>query len=302
MSDKATVLFVDDEERILRSLKMLFRSQYRVVTTIDGNEALDVLRRERVDVIVSDQRMPKMTGVELLRAAKELSPRSMRILLTGYSDLAAIVGSVNDGEIYRYISKPWTAEEIKRIVAEAAEIAEGMGTLAADEEEVDAARPSVLVIDSDETVYHKVREAAEAYPVHWSRDMESAFDVLERERIGIVLADIRDNGEDRSDALKSLKRFDPTLVTMVMTRYTDAGAIVGLINEGQVYRYHPKPPRVGLLARSIDAAAAHHQQLKAQPQLQRRHRVETKRDVEKMNLSSKMLNYLRRLRTNAATA
>jgi serine/threonine-protein kinase len=74
-------------------------------------------------VIVSDQRMPGMTGVELLRQSRDISPRSVRILLTGYSDLASIVGSINDGEIYRFISKPWDNQELATTIGEAATIA-----------------------------------------------------------------------------------------------------------------------------------------------------------------------------------
>ena len=120
---RPTVLFVDDEERILRSLRMLFHKDYEVKTTTDGHEALAMVRGTKVHVLVSDQRMPIMPGVELLRLVKEASPNTMRLLLTGYSDLEAIVGSINEGEIFRYIAKPWSTEEIKGTVAKAAEIA-----------------------------------------------------------------------------------------------------------------------------------------------------------------------------------
>ena len=123
MSDKATLLFVDDEERVLRSLEVLFKNRFRVLTTTDGSEAVAMVRRERVHVIVSDQRMPIMTGVEVLRRVREASPNTMRLLLTGYSDLEAIVNSVNEGEIFRYLSKPWSAKEILVTVTQAAEIA-----------------------------------------------------------------------------------------------------------------------------------------------------------------------------------
>ncbi len=103
---KGRILFIDDEERILSALKSQFRERYHVFTTTDGNKALEFLRKYQMHGIVSDQRMPTMVGVELLRQAKEMQPNSVRILLTGYSDLAAIVGSINDGEVYRFISKP----------------------------------------------------------------------------------------------------------------------------------------------------------------------------------------------------
>ena len=88
---KPTLLLVDDEERILRSLAMLFRSSYNVLTTVDANQALEIVARERVHVIVSDQKMPVMRGADLLRLVKERSPNTMRILLTGYSELESVV-------------------------------------------------------------------------------------------------------------------------------------------------------------------------------------------------------------------
>ena len=95
-----------------------------------------------------------MPGVELLRRSQEISPRSVRILLTGYSDLASIVGSINDGEVYRFISKPWDNADLQTIVAEAATIALQLAdtkSAAADlPQKMDA---GVLVIDSDEEIY-----------------------------------------------------------------------------------------------------------------------------------------------------
>jgi CheY-like chemotaxis protein len=107
MGEKPTVIFIDDEERVVRALSIMCRAYYNVIATTSPNEALDALRKQRVHVLVSDQRMPDVTGVELLRQARAISPSTMRILLTGYSDLAAIVGSINDGEIFRFINKPW---------------------------------------------------------------------------------------------------------------------------------------------------------------------------------------------------
>ena len=122
LAPKAKVLFVDDEERILNSLKAIFRMQYDVTVSTDGHHAIELLKREHFHLLVSDQRMPNMQGVELLRRAKALSPNTVRILLTGFSDLTAIIGSVNEGEVYRYINKPWDGEELREIVDGAVKI------------------------------------------------------------------------------------------------------------------------------------------------------------------------------------
>src|SRR5262245_62882510 len=90
---KHTILFIDDEQRVLTSMRAMFRREYEVLLANSGTEALDLLRDHTVDVIVSDQRMPGMTGVEVLKAVKRLAPNAMRILLTGYADLKAIEAS-----------------------------------------------------------------------------------------------------------------------------------------------------------------------------------------------------------------
>jgi len=107
VEEKPKILLVDDEVRILRSLGLLLRMQYQVFATSDGNEALDILAREHIHVLISDQRMPIMTGTELLSRARKVSPKTVRILLTGYADAAAVEDSVNEAEIFRYINKPW---------------------------------------------------------------------------------------------------------------------------------------------------------------------------------------------------
>ena len=119
---KARILFVDDEERILTALRIRYSAmRYHVFTATDGTEALEFVKKFQPHVFVSDQRMPGMTGVELLRQVKEIAPSTVRLLLTGYSDLAAIVGSINEGEVFRFISKPWDNQELQNTVAEAAD-------------------------------------------------------------------------------------------------------------------------------------------------------------------------------------
>lgn len=121
------ILFVDDEERILRSLAMQFRRHYEVLTESDPRRALERLKTERIQVLVSDQRMPQMSGAELLAQARERYPETLRILLTGYSDLDAAVDALNDGGIFRYLTKPWNPQEMAFTLRQAAEIASRQG-------------------------------------------------------------------------------------------------------------------------------------------------------------------------------
>ncbi|WZO97738.1 hybrid sensor histidine kinase/response regulator [Isosphaeraceae bacterium EP7] len=117
---RPTLLVVDDEKDVLESVRHFFRRSYRVVTAEGGASALEILRREPVHVILSDQRMPGISGDELLRQARDIQPDAVRLLFTGYADLPAVIRAVNEGQIFRYISKPWDAAELESIVRQAA--------------------------------------------------------------------------------------------------------------------------------------------------------------------------------------
>lgn len=116
----ATILFVDDEVNILSSLKRLFRPfGYRIFTAEGGAQGLEMLARERVDLVVSDMRMPEMNGAQFLEQVRERWPETVRILLTGYAEIGATIDAINKGEIYRYISKPWEDDDILLTVKQA---------------------------------------------------------------------------------------------------------------------------------------------------------------------------------------
>ncbi len=120
---KPRVVFVDDEQRVLNSMRVRFRREYDLHLTTLGSEALAILQEHDIDVIVADQRMPEMQGTEVLAAAKGCSPRTVRILLTGYADLDAIEASINDGEVFRFLTKPCAPDELRDTIQQAVEIA-----------------------------------------------------------------------------------------------------------------------------------------------------------------------------------
>ncbi len=117
-----TILLVDDEENILRSLKrQLAELEYDIEIAPSGLQGLELLDEREVAVIISDQRMPGMSGTQFLSMAKKKQPDTIRMLLTAYSDLKDTVDAINQGEIYKYLSKPWDESILKRTVAEAVE-------------------------------------------------------------------------------------------------------------------------------------------------------------------------------------
>lgn len=121
-NSELTLLFVDDEPGILSALRRLFRPQgYRILIAEGGAAGLDILAKEPVDLVISDMRMPEMDGATFLKQVRQRWPKVTRILLTGYADITSTVAAINEGEIYRYIAKPWDDNEIVLIVREALE-------------------------------------------------------------------------------------------------------------------------------------------------------------------------------------
>jgi two-component system response regulator HupR/HoxA len=115
------ILIVDDEPAILESLELTLGSDYRVLTAGSGEEGLEILRREEVALIISDQVLPTLSGVEFLEQTIEICPQAIRMMLTGYADIGSLARAINEGQIYRYIAKPWEPDEVRLNVKRALE-------------------------------------------------------------------------------------------------------------------------------------------------------------------------------------
>jgi two-component system sensor histidine kinase/response regulator len=118
---KHSILCVDDEVDNVDALERLFRRKYKVLKTTSALEALELLRNNKVTVIISDQRMPQLTGVELLAESVKIHPSAIRILLTGYTDIDSVVAAINAGQIYRYVTKPWDPVDLSNAIDKAVE-------------------------------------------------------------------------------------------------------------------------------------------------------------------------------------
>ena len=115
-----TLLLVDDEENILTSLRRLLRREnYQILVANGGEQGLEILAQHPVDVILSDQRMPNMTGVEFLRRVKASYPETVRMVLSGYTELQSITDAINEGAIYKFLTKPWDDDQLRAHIAEA---------------------------------------------------------------------------------------------------------------------------------------------------------------------------------------
>jgi serine/threonine-protein kinase len=256
------------------------------------------MKKYSMHVIISDQRMPIMPGVELLRQAREISPASVRILLTGYSDLASIVGSINDGQVYRFISKPWDNQELQQTVAEAVTIALEL----ADAKAAPVAPPQnmsagVLVIDNDQEIFRVARELIGGRcPVCYANSLDAALNAMQTQEIAVVVADVEAGHEDTTAMLKLLKQEYPQILTIVLTTASDSELVIRLINEAQIFRFLNKPVNVKLLKQHIEAALERYLTFREAPQLLRQHQVKKSEQLSNSTLGQKLLSGIRLLR------
>lgn len=277
---KGRVLCVDDEPNILRSLRWLLQKEFDVDVANSGHEGLAMVKQAHFDVIISDQRMPGMMGSEFLREVRKLSPSSMRLLLTGYSDLPAILRSVNEGEVFRFINKPWKFQELLQVVNEAAAIARSHpapAPVVVEDENAAVATgsDSILIIDDDDSVMGLVTESiGGGFNVEQAHNIAEAVSAFDEKEIGIVVANMRVGNVDATRMLKLLKQEHPDVVSVVYTGATDAVDVISLINQAQIFRFLPKPVKPTMLRIALAAASLKRKQLKADPSFVRRHAVE----------------------------
>jgi serine/threonine-protein kinase len=200
----------------------------------------------------------------------------VRILLTGYSDLAAIVGSINDGEVYRFISKPWDSTEIQRTLAEAASIAFALAEM--PPRPAEAAAPideALMVVDGNDNVYRAVRELyAGTCKVLYAKDLDEALTLMQTTPVAVILADIESGRPETTALYKLLKQEHPEILTIVMTTASDSEVVIELINQAQIFRFLNKPVNLKVLQGHVQAALARYRAFKAQPALAAQQKVE----------------------------
>jgi len=302
---KPKIAFIDDEPRILRSLKMHFRQSHDVFVTTDATELMKYVSEHDVQVVISDQRMPDKQGTEVLRDIKEASPNTIRILLTGYADLNAVIDSVNDGEIYRYITKPWQNDELKKIVNKATEIAQQtqditQNILQGNESHSfmnASSKRNILVLDDDESIYQEIKNQFKStYTVSWASNLEQAAKLLQKNKFGVTITDATLNEENITPIVYALKNIQPDLMVLMLTEFKDAHMVIDLINKGQVYRCLPRPTNFSIMSISLDRAFEHHEKLVQQPILATRHHVEEVPEAETFNFSERLKGFFAKFR------
>jgi putative nucleotidyltransferase with HDIG domain len=207
-------MIVDDEPANLRLLERLFRRDYQVLTAASGREALSLLDQHDVALLITDQRMPGMTGIELLQRTSEFRPHMVRMILTGYTDIGALVDAINCGQVYKYVTKPWNNDELRLTVERAIEHYET--NKSRHELELANKRLSIRLRDMTRAVVRSISDALEAkdehvyghahrvsgYAVAIGRRMRLDGATLEQIALAAILHDIGKIGTPDSILLK----------------------------------------------------------------------------------------------------
>lgn len=301
--ERPRVLFVDDEERILTALRGVFRGQYEVVTCTEPNDALRMVEQASFPVVVSDQRMPGMLGVEFLRKVRDVSPGTVRILLTGYSDLASMVGSINEGEVYRFISKPWDTQEIRDIMADAVGIGHRLIERGgAMELPAPITRDVILVLaESNQTVEQVRAVLADAAEVVSAGGITDALSILQRRDAAVIIVDVDTGLDNYLVFLNVLKRERPEILVIALTSASDSEYVIQLINSAQIYRFLNKPINWALMEQYARSAIAQHEAYRVAPDWLDQHSVKEARQTSESTIARWLRDGLQRLRGRIAT-
>lgn len=191
---RPVVLLVDDEPPILRSLaRLLAFDPYEIVTACNASEALELLIRRDIAVVLSDQHMPGLTGVDLLRRCRERAPETTRILFSGHIDIELLRAAVNGGEVYRFVTKPWDDDELLTAVRQGAERHHLLRQNRLLRERTEAQNVELLRYNHDLT--RLVASRTEALAVH-DRSLDLLRGVLDRLPVAVlVLGDLTPGGD-----------------------------------------------------------------------------------------------------------
>jgi len=300
---RPALLFVDDEERVVNALRSVFKDAYRVVTATGGEQALGMIRREKFHVVVSDQRMPGMLGVDLLREVKGIAPNTVRILLTGYSDLAAIVGSVNEGEVYRFIHKPWQQEDLIATVAEAVTIAIALEASPPPRVPVKTKDDVTALVLDDPALARATREMlGDLAHVEHAVTLEEALRIFGEREVAVLIADLESRRVDNTVLFKLLKQEHPGTLVIVTTKASDSELIISLINEARIFRFVNKPVNLTLVQSHIVAALERYHSFKQAPALVKTQKAITSQGVADSTEGRSILASLRAIGGRFASA
>ena len=288
MSERPRLLFVDDEPRVLNAMRAVFKSGYDVTLAEGAAQALEQMKLGHFDVIVSDQRMPGMSGVEFLRLVRKLSPTSVRILLTGYSDAEAVVAAVNEVEVDRFMKKPWDNATLKRMVNEAVDVAVSLRAADAARRgavvrhnapavatRVAGAKDRLVVVDPDPQVHAQIEaEFSGLYQVLHATSLLECLALMKDQPFNVLICALDMDSQANRVFLMQLKQEHPEVIVITLSENVDSQRMIELINRARIFRVMRHSWGFQALVRALYAAFDLVRRQRAEPLLLRRQRPE----------------------------
>lgn len=256
-----TLLLVDDEPAVLKSLQRVFQDDYNVLAAESGDEALLILEKEQVHLVVSDFRMPGMDGLQLLRKVKERWPETIRVMLTGYADVDVVMDDISSGVIYRFISKPWDDDFLKlgvRLALQQYNLiltikrmkqAKAVYTVRDDDFYLTAEKRgenksvySLLFVDDESAVLNSLKRVfQDDYNVMTAESGAEALAIFEKEHVHLIVSDFKMPGMDGLQLLHTVKERWPETIRVMLTGAADVDSVMDDISEGVIYKFVSKP-------------------------------------------------------------
>ncbi len=276
MKNASHILLVDDEPLILSSMRDLLEVDYVVHTAENGQKALEILSKYPIKVLISDERMPQMRGHQLLKRAKQASPNTIRILLTGYADLESVMNSVNAGEIFRYLNKPCRNDALLNVVRLGVQIYDRLSTLkptaiaAVSKNDIkpDLTLPkydALFVGFTPDEIARLQLRLSKHFTIRTAATVVDALKLIGDVPPAVIVSELKLDDYEGLDFLKTVLAENPQLIIIVLTDTVDVGLITKAINEINVFRYLPKSATQEELERALMDAAARSTIYRAQP-------------------------------------
>jgi DNA-binding NtrC family response regulator len=276
MQNTSRILLVDDEPLILSSMRDLLEVDYIVHTAESGQKALEILSKFPIKVLISDERMPQMRGHQLLKRAKQISPHTIRILLTGYADLESVMNSVNAGEIFRYLNKPCRNDALLNVVRLGVQIYDRLSNLKPVQPASDSksdVKPDLTLpkydalfvgFTPDEIARLQLR-LSKHFTIRTAATVVDALKLIGETPPAVVVSELKLGDYEGLDFLKAVVSEHPQLVIIVLTDTVDVGLITEAVNEINVFRYLPKSASQEEIERALMDAAARSAIYRSQP-------------------------------------
>jgi len=270
-SPASRILLVTAEASIQHALVALLR-EHQVIVCSDPDAAAAQAAKHDVDTVICSQRVPPLTGVDVLRAVKRAHARGVRVLLSDRPEGRLLLDAINEVEVFRCVDLPWSNPAMRELATAAARGAHATPVLGSEPPSSDEAADlkrhvALVVIDSDTDAQQRLRDVLQPhYKLHFANEFERALVFMEQHETGALICATRVGRSDMVTPLKALKQSHPQITTIAIDAHLDVDLTIELINEAQVFRLLRRPLHPTICRQYADAAMARYWRIKQNPQ------------------------------------